>query len=90
MNPIVRHSNGGMSRICSDNAGHVAQSGIARPPMSVQCNGCKGEARRGVRLSSACGHALDRFSVYGWIYRCTLTARPPLRDSNPPLTLIHK
>src|SRR5436305_14139182 len=45
--PIVRYSNAGISRVCSESAGHVAQSGIARPPASVQTQG--GRRRRAVR-----------------------------------------
>src|SRR2546429_210464 len=45
-NPMVRHSNGGVSRICCDKAGHVAHSGIDRPPMRVQIHGFTGGAWR--------------------------------------------
>lgn len=39
---IVRHSRGGISRVRSDSAGQVAQSGIASPPIKVHTRGDKG------------------------------------------------
>jgi hypothetical protein len=41
---IVRHSNAGISHVLSDRAGQVAQSGIARPPSSVQTQGDTGRS----------------------------------------------
>jgi hypothetical protein len=39
---MVMHSNAGIARVCSDNAGHVAQRGIANPPTQVHITGDAG------------------------------------------------